>query len=248
MKKANPQTPQPFVVEGLAAVAEYVRFRPRALVDVRVKKDKRADVERLLEQHKVNVPVRDVAPGGAEGEAPVTARVNLKAMPTDAFEKRIKGRKTDLIVAVDHITDPRNLGAVVRSAAFFGVREVIAPERRQVLFTQAAVSTAQGGFALCDLVTVVNLARMLELLKEQGYWIVGTAMDGEALQKVAGVYEKVVLVLGSEESGLSRGVRTLCDRLAAIPAAGDTLESLNVSVAAGICIWQFSQPRAASTA
>ncbi len=241
MSKVNPHTPQAFVVEGLAAVAEYVRFKPRALVEIRAKKDKRAEVERLLKEHQVSVPLREIGAGEQKEEsaAPVVAKVNLKAMPLEAFEKRIDGRVKDLIVAVDHITDPRNLGAVVRSAAFFGVKEVIAPERRQVLFTQAAVNTAQGGFALCDLVTVVNLSRALADLKDKGYWIVGTAMDGEPMTKVAGMYEKVVLVLGNEESGLSQGIRKQCDRLAAIPASGDTLESLNVSVAAGIFLYAF---------
>jgi predicted rRNA methylase len=241
MSKVSPHTPQAFFVEGLAAVAEYVKFKPRALVEIRAKKDKRQEVERLLKEHQLGVPLRELGPGEQkdEGAAPVVAKVNLKAMPLEAFEKRLAGRTKDLIVAVDHITDPRNLGAVVRSAAFFGVREVIAPERRQVLFTQAAVNTAQGGFALCDLVTVVNLSRALEDLKEKGYWIVGTAMDGEPLTEIAGTYEKVVLVLGSEESGLSQKVRGLCDRLASIPARGDTLESLNVSVAAGIFLYAF---------
>ncbi len=241
MSKVNPLTPQAFVVEGLAAVAEYVRFKPRALVEIRAKKDKRAEVEKLLKDHQVSVPLREIGPGEQkeEGAAPVFAKVNLKAMPLEAFEKRIEGRVKDLIVAVDHITDPRNLGAVVRSAAFFGVKEVIAPERRQVLFTQAAVNTAQGGFALCDLVTVVNLSRALSDLKDKGYWIIGTAMDGEPMTKVAGTYEKVVLVLGNEESGLSQGIRKQCDRLASIPASGATLESLNVSVAAGIFLYGF---------
>src|SRR5690606_7140244 len=147
-----------------------------------------------------------------------------------------------LLIAVDHITDPRNLGAIVRTAAFYGVPFVIAPERRQVLLTGAAVGTAQGGFALCDLVTVVNLGRALNALKENGYWIVGTAMDGEPIDRVRGVYDKVVLVFGSEDSGLSHGIRQKCDRLACLnpPAsAGETLESLNVAVAAGICIHAF---------
>lgn len=242
MSKQSPHTPQAFVVEGLAAVAEYVKFKPRALVEIRAKKDKRAEVEKLLKQHQLTIPLREIQPGEQkeEGAAPVVAKVNLRAMPIEAFEKRIEGRTKDLIVALDHITDPRNLGAVARSAAFFGVREMIAPERRQVLFTQAAVATAQGAFALTDLVTVVNLGRALEQLKEKGYWIIGTAMDGEPVTKVTATsYEKVVLVLGNEESGLSAGVRKLCDRLASIPAPPNTLESLNVSVAAGIFLYAF---------
>lgn len=232
----SPFAERPFYVDGMAAVAEYVRFRPKALLDIRAAKSERASVEALLKQHGVVVPVVDRKPGepGDERDAPVAARVSLRALEPEAFFSRISGRTTDLILALDHVQDPRNLGAIVRSAAFFGVREVLAPERRQVLLTQASVATAQGGFAITDLVCVVNLARTLRELKDQGYWVIGTAMDGEPLTKLVGVYEKVVLVLGSEESGLSKGIRDHVDRLGAISSKGPGLESLNVSVAAGI--------------
>lgn len=235
-KDVSPFTPRQFFVDGFAAVAEYVRFRPSSLVEIRAQKSERTRVEELLKQHDVRVPVLERKPGEApdEKDAPVSARVSLKALEPDAFYSRISDRTTDLILALDHVQDPRNLGAIVRSAAFFGVREVLAPERRQVLLTQSSVATAQGGFAITDLVCVVNLARTLRELKDQGYWIIGTAMDGEPLQKLVGAYEKVVLVLGSEESGLSKGIREHVDRLGAISSKGPGLESLNVSVAAGI--------------
>jgi 23S rRNA (guanosine2251-2'-O)-methyltransferase len=235
--RASPFAPQAYAVEGLAAVAEYLRFRPAVVSEIRCEKSRRPAIDALLAAAGARVPVheREAARGGDGEPAPVSAKVLLKALEPDAFKRRRTGRATDLVLALDHITDPRNLGAIVRSAAFFGVDAVLAPERRQVLLTQAAVATAQGGFALTDLVCVVNLSRALQELKDEGYWVIGAAMDGEPLAKVAGEYQKVVLVLGNEESGLSKGVREHCDRCVAISGNGK-LDSLNVSVAAGICL------------
>lgn len=236
----------PFTVDGLAAVAEYVRFRPEAVVELSALPQHRRTLEGIARRSGITLPVRELSSAKGGGEAaPVQARVKLTTLDESAFEERSQSRTRDLIIALDHITDPRNLGAIARSAAFFGVRELLAPERRQVLLTQASVATAQGGFALTDLVCVTNLARALEALKERGYWIIGTAMDGEPLAKVAGTYDKTVLVLGNEESGLSQLVRQRCDRVVRIdgsPALGHDvgLESLNVSVAAGILLHAFS--------
>lgn len=239
-ERSNPFSPESFTVEGLAAVAEYVRLRPSALVEVRAAARVKPEVEKLLLTNNVFLPVHE-RHGGGDDVSPVVARVALKAHPFDAFEKRILDRKSDLVLALDHITDPRNLGAIVRTAAFFGVREILVPERRQVLLTQAAVHTAQGGFALTDLICVVNLARYLRQLKDIGYWIIGTDMEGEPYREVAGIYEKSLLVMGAEETGLSRNVRELCDRIVAISAPhGGGLESLNVSVAAGIMLAEFA--------
>lgn len=253
MDKRSPYTQQEYVVEGLSAVAEYLRFRPQALTQIACIDTSRREVEKLLAASGVDLPIRNLGKketgngehfrsgsGHNEPLAPVQARVLIKALDAADLEARIDGRSRDIIVALDHITDPRNLGAIVRSAAYFGVREIIAPQRRQVLFTQASVATAQGGFALTDLVCVVNLARTLRSLKDAGYWIVGTAMDGEPLAQIKSVYDKVVLVFGAEDTGLSQNIRELCDRLAAIPTGGGpTLDSLNVSVAAGIFLHEF---------
>jgi 23S rRNA (guanosine2251-2'-O)-methyltransferase len=140
------------------------------------------------------------------------------------------------VIVLDHISDPRNLGAIVRTAAFFGVRHVIVPEKRQVLLTQAGVNTAQGGFALSDLVVVVNVSRALEELKRNDYWILGAAMGGNPVSTVRGRFNRQVLVLGSEDKGISQHVLGRCDVQVAIPGAPKSLDSLNVSVAAGILI------------
>jgi 23S rRNA (guanosine2251-2'-O)-methyltransferase len=237
-ERKDPHATRDFFVDGLSAVAEYARFKPDAILSVESTPQQKQAVERVLRDAKLGIRVGDM-PKREPGEqefAPVRARVRIQALEQAQLEKRLENREKDLILALDHITDPRNLGAIMRSAAFFGVKDVIAPERRQVLLTQASVATAQGGFALTELTCVVNLNRALDDLKERGYWILGADMGGEPYAKLAGKYEKVVLVLGSEDSGMAQKVRERCDVIVSIPNTGKGLESLNVSVAAGILL------------
>jgi 23S rRNA (guanosine2251-2'-O)-methyltransferase len=237
------------MVDGLAAVAEYIRFSPDRVQEIQCVEKQRPAILKLLEEYDVKVPIRQRDVDKDENTAPVAARVELKAIEFNAMLARFKSRQPKIILALDHITDPRNLGAIVRSAAFFGVREVLVPERRQVLLTQAAVNTAQGGFALTDLVVTVNLTRALTALKEQGYWVIGATMNGESFTKLSGVYERTVLVMGSEDTGLSKQIIETCDRLASIAAPHSDyltepsrgLDSLNVSVAAGIFLCEFTK-------
>jgi 23S rRNA (guanosine2251-2'-O)-methyltransferase len=236
--------PREFLVEGASAVLEYARFKPDALRDVAAKTAEKPRLEAALRDLGLELSCREVKKTETDEKglqkAPVEAHVTLRPFEWHVLEERLERDPPKLLLALDHVTDPRNLGAIVRSAAFFGVPYVIAPERRQVLLTQASVATSQGGFALTDLICVVNLNRTLEALKERGYWIIGADMNGEPFTKLAHEYEKTVLVLGAEESGLSRNVRESCDRIASIDAARPGLESLNVSVAAGILLQAFS--------
>lgn len=236
-----------FLIEGLSSVSEYLRFKPESVVEVSATAAMKNELEARVRRAGVTLPIRELskAPPGDDRSSPVTARVLLKSLEWHEFIKQLEQRAPrhpELVLALDHITDPRNLGAIVRSAAFFGITEIIVPEKRQVLLTQASVSTAQGGFALADLVCVVNIGRALDELKERGYWVIGADMVGEPYQKLAREYDKVVMILGSEESGIADGVRKRCDRIAAIPGRDPGLESLNVSVAAGIMLAAFSAP------
>lgn len=240
MKPRNSGSGDVFRVEGLAAVLEYLRHKPSAVRAVWCTES--ASREALPELQKFSVTPRKFVPSREDSQtgraSPVWAEVKLQALDPGEFAARIKERaelRQDLILALDHVVDPRNVGAIVRSAAFFGVREVLVPERRQALLANASVNTSQGGFALCDLAVVVNLGRVLEDLKEAGYWIIGADMAGDSIAEIkASDYGKVVLVMGSEESGMAAGIRAKCDRIVSIQGRAGGLESLNVSVAAGI--------------
>lgn len=241
--KASPLTPQSYLVEGRSSVLEYVRFRPDSVLEIFATAQAMSQVAQDLRELGWTRRISDIAmlKDAEKVTSPVVAKLSLKSLEIAAFEKRIAGRDRDLILVLDHIEDPRNLGAIARSAGFFGVKEIIVPERRQVFLTQSAVSTAQGGFAVCDLVCVPNPVRYVEKLKkENGYWLIGADMGGEHFTSLANEYQKVLLVLGSEGSGMTRMMREACDRIAMIPGKENALESLNVSVAAGILLSAFS--------
>lgn len=231
-----------FTVDGLAAVREYLRYQPAAVLKVFVKEASAKHVRQALQMFNADLVVVDSDVDEPAQATPVWAHVRHELGDWTDFLAKIETQdaaQSNTVLVLDHISDPRNLGAIVRSAAFFGVRHVIVPERRQVLLTQASVNTAQGGFALTQLVVVVNVSRALEELKTKGYWVLGAAMSGQALSSVRGRYERQVLVLGSEDKGISPGVLSRCDVLVSITGAEKSLDSLNVSVAAGILIHEL---------
>jgi 23S rRNA (guanosine2251-2'-O)-methyltransferase len=231
-----------FIVEGVAAIREYLRYKPEVIQKIFVKERALKSVRDELGEFKVELVT--VAESNDDSAPPTPAWAHVVHEMLDwtkflTYIDRAKDRVHDLVLVLDHISDPRNLGAIVRSAAFFGIEYVIVPERRQVLLTQASVNTAQGGFALTELVLVVNVSRALEELKKKGYWVLGAAMRGEPVSSIRGRYEKQVLVLGSEDKGISQHVLEGCDVLVSIHGAEKSLDSLNVSVAAGILLQQL---------
>lgn len=148
-----------------------------------------------------------------------------------------------LIVALDGITDPRNLGAIVRSAAAFGATGVVIPSRRSATMTAAAWKTSAGAAARLPIAMATNLNRTLEQASKAGFTIVG--LEGESdtdLVSVPGLDGPVVLVVGSEGEGLARLVREHCDALASIPI-GSEVESLNASVAAAVALYEIARVR-----
>lgn len=147
-----------------------------------------------------------------------------------------------LLLVLDGVTDPHNLGACLRSADAFGAHAVVIPKDRAVGVNATVAKAASGAADTVPVVTVTNLARALRDLKARGVWIVGADAGGESLFD-ADVRGPVAWVLGAEGSGLRRLTRELCDRIVGIPLAG-MVESLNVSVAAGICLYATRRQRA----
>ncbi|MGN6088433.1 MAG: 23S rRNA (guanosine(2251)-2'-O)-methyltransferase RlmB [Actinomycetes bacterium] len=148
-----------------------------------------------------------------------------------------------LLVALDGVTDPRNLGAVVRSAAAFGGHGVIVPERRAAGMTSSAWKTSAGAAARLRVARAGNLTRTLEDLKQAGCFVVGLDADGDVeLEALEMAIDPLVLVVGSEGAGLSRLVRETCDVVVSIPMSGAT-ESLNAGVAAGVALYEIARKR-----
>ena len=149
-----------------------------------------------------------------------------------------------LIVMLDGVTDPRNLGAVIRSASGFGAHGVVIPERRAAHITAAAWKTSAGAAARVPVARVTNLTRQLKAFQEEGLMVIGLAADGDVMLPLTQMVDgPVVVVIGSEGKGLSRLVAETCDELVSIPMSTG-LESLNAGVAAGIALYAIAQARA----
>lgn len=140
-----------------------------------------------------------------------------------------------LLLALDGVTDPHNLGACLRSADAFGAQALIVPKDRAVGVTATVAKAASGAADTVPVVAVTNLARALRTLKERGVWVLGADVGGESLDQ-ADLSGPVAWVLGAEGAGLRRLTREVCDRIVGIPLVG-TVASLNVSVATGICLY-----------
>jgi 23S rRNA (guanosine2251-2'-O)-methyltransferase len=165
------------------------------------------------------------------------------AHPEDLPSAATDAGQDALIVALDSVTDPRNLGAVVRSVAAFGGHGVVVPERRAAGMTAGAWKTSAGAAARTPVARATNLTRTLESYRKAGLTVVGLASDGEAeLRDVEALDGPVVIVVGSESRGLSRLVGETCDLRARIPMPGGS-ESLNASVAAGVVLYEAARRR-----
>jgi 23S rRNA (guanosine2251-2'-O)-methyltransferase len=148
-----------------------------------------------------------------------------------------------LVVALDGVTDPRNLGAVVRSAAAFGAHGVVVPQRRSAGMTAAAWKASAGAAARTPVARATNLARQLRAYRDAGLSVVGLAGDGEVdIGDVGTAEDPLCLVVGGEEAGLSRVTAQACDVVARIPISAE-VESLNAGVAAGIALYTVAQAR-----
>jgi 23S rRNA (guanosine2251-2'-O)-methyltransferase len=149
-----------------------------------------------------------------------------------------------LVVALDGITDPRNLGAVIRSVGAFGGHGVVLPERRSAGMTASAWKTSAGAAARVPVARVPNLTRTLQTFQKAGFFVLGLDMDGDVeLPGLALATEPVVVVVGSEGKGLSRLVRETCDQVVSIPMSS-AVESLNAGIAAGVTLYEIARQRA----
>ena len=165
------------------------------------------------------------------------------AHPDDLLDIARDSGRPPLLVALDGVTDPRNLGAIIRSAAAFDAHGVVVPERRAVGMTGSAWRTSAGAAARLQVARATNLARSLGSYQDAGLQTIGLAADGDmSIHDYDGLADPIALVVGAEGAGLSRLVRERCDVVLSIPITKDT-ESLNVSVAAGSALFAAGSAR-----
>jgi 23S rRNA (guanosine2251-2'-O)-methyltransferase len=204
-------------------------------------------IERLVElARKAGVEVSEVDEphlaglvGSTAHKGAVLALTRGAATPKNDLEAeldRLGDRPSALVLVLDGLTDPQNLGAILRSADLFGVDAAVLPSRRSVQETATVARVSAGASAYVPIVVVANVPSALGLLKDRGFWVYGADMQGSPCHGVD-LTGKVCLVLGGEGSGMHRLVRERCDALVAIPSVGH-VDSFNVSVAAGILMYE----------
>ena len=241
-------------MEGRQAIRELLlagRRRVRELW-VATDLDPAPIVDDILELARAErVPVTEVARRRLDAEARTDAAQGMlaKAAPLpeadlDDLLTRRRGRPVPFLVAVDGVTDPGNLGAILRSAECAGVTGVVLPRHRAAHVTPTVAKTAAGAVEHLDIAVVSGLPSAILRMKEAGMWVVG--LDGAATRSLydlgATATEPVCLVMGAEGEGLSRLVRDRCDEVMAIPMAG-RLGSLNVSAAAALACFEVARAR-----
>ena len=202
---------------------------------VAVKKLSREELERMLPDADLRGALLDL--GGPRRGA-------SRLIETDVEEFCAKLGEDDaaLVLILDGITDPHNLGAILRSADQFGADLVMIPERRAVQANETVVKVSSGAAQYVPISVVTNLTREIKVLKDNGFWIYGADMAGEESYSIS-FPRRTAIVMGSEGNGMSQLVRKNCDHIISIPMQGH-IDSLNVSVAAGILLYEFRRPRA----
>lgn len=197
--------------------------------------------ERSVRVVRVPPEVLDRQSGHRVHQGVVAEAEELESYAVDDLV-RAAGEGAPLLVVLDGIEDPQNVGAILRTADAAGVHGVVRQSRRAAALTGAAAKAAAGALSYVRIAEVVNIARVVEELKEANVWTVGLAGDASEVYSDIDFTLPTALVLGAEGSGLRRLVRERCDRVVSIPMAGH-VESLNVSVAAGVVLFEAVRQR-----
>jgi 23S rRNA (guanosine2251-2'-O)-methyltransferase len=239
----------------LAALANPRRKILRIAIQREVDSQLGPKLETLAESHPLGLPDAEILdreqidrlmPRGAVHQGLAALVQGLDDPQLDDIVRATEGQDAARVVVLDQVTDPHNVGAILRSCAGFGVAAVICPERHSPGATAVMAKAASGALERVPFVRVVNLARALEHLKKAGYWCVGLAGEAQTRLHEADMTGKIALVLGAEGEGLRRLTRENCDLLVRIPIDTGT-ESLNVSNAAAIALYELQRRAAAAS-
>jgi 23S rRNA (guanosine2251-2'-O)-methyltransferase len=243
------------VVAGFHAVTARLRHAPESIAALYVDGERRdGRMRQLLDRAQAaGVPIvvsdserlqRMAAGSTHQGVVALCREIELPRS-LDAVLERVDGQT--LLLLLDGVTDPRNLGACMRTAEAAGAQALIVPRDRSASLTPVVAAAAAGAAESLPLIAVTNLARAMDEIRESGVWIVGAAGEAERTVYDVDLTGPVGWVLGAEGQGLRRLTREKCDWLARIPMQGQT-ESLNVSVATGVCLFETQRQRQERTA
>jgi 23S rRNA (guanosine2251-2'-O)-methyltransferase len=243
------------VLFGFHAVTSRLRTRPDSIRELYVDPGRRDGRARdlLARARSAGVKIVETDPerieriAGTGRHQGVAARVAPIQLDTGIEAVLAKATEPALLLVLDGVQDPHNLGACLRIADALGAQAVIAPKDRAVGMTPVVAKVASGAAETVPYIQVTNLARFLGELQQLGVWVLGADQDGDVALAEADARGAVAWVLGAEGDGLRRLTRERCDALVRIPMQG-TVGSLNVSVAAGICLYEARRQRSAGPA
>ncbi len=243
----------PKVLFGFHAVGVRLKTAPQSIIEIYYEATRRDQRMRQFLERAREAGVRLIeADGlrlaklsGSHGHQGVAARVNAVAQASsldDLLDQLEADGVVPLLLVLDGITDPHNLGACLRVADGAGAHAVIAPKDHACGINATVAKVASGAAETVPYFMVTNLARTLGELKERNIWIIGTSDDAPRTLYQADLKAPVALVLGAEGAGMRQLTRKTCDELVGIPMQG-AVESLNVSVASGVCLYEALRQR-----
>lgn len=238
-------------VYGVHAVTQFIQSYPERCIELYVLKSQTSHAEVLTLARKRDITVQPVDKARLDNMIEGVHQglvLRIKPLPLGdekSLQAWLKSSLPDsaLVLVLDGIQDPHNLGACLRSAAAFGVDAVIWAKDNQASITPVVRKVAAGAVEVLNLFNVTNLSRAMTLMKDAGIWMVGTLVDARA-KPIAKMDLKgsIGIVMGAEGTGLREGTQKACDFTAYIPISGQ-MESLNVSVATGICLYEVARQR-----
>lgn len=236
------------IIYGLHAIEKILEKQPETVIEFYIVNPKKTDKRKqailgYAKQNGINIQTIEQKKltklCDTEKNQGIAIKVKLKAELGESNLKEMLDEINDksLFLILDNITDPHNLGAIFRTADVFGVNAIIAPKDKSVGITATVRKVASGATETVPFVRVSNLSRTIEQMKESGIWMVGTAMDTDLEIKDVDFARPIGIIMGSEGDGMRKLTTKHCDYLAKIPLMGE-VESLNVSVACGICLYE----------
>ena len=233
------------LVPGIHSVKESIINNRGSIFEIWISKGKKSarvkEIVNIAQKHNIPIFEKDISildtilPGtNHQGIAALIESFEYTDIKYFISSSHITKGNT-LLLAIDHITDEGNLGAILRTAAFFGVNGIILPKDRSAKISEGVIKRSSGGYAHVPVSLVVNLGRAIDMLNEEGFWIIGTSGTGRDT-----IYEfdwrgNILLVLGSEEKGISPSILKRCHQVLKIPSRGN-IDALNVSVATGVIL------------
>lgn len=250
-RRKAPKKPSVEAVFGIHAVTSLLERQPEQVISLHLMKSREDEKLNKIVQLASQIGLRqefmerdalDEMTGGLVHQGVVAVCKPLKTYGEQWLFDKLAEKTSPLLLVLDGVTDPHNLGAVLRTADAAGADAVIVPKDKSATLNATVRKVACGAAEVMPVVSVTNLSRCLDELKQHGVWVMGTA--GEADQ---GLYETdltgpVALVMGAEGKGMRRLTRERCDLLVNLPMAGE-VSSLNVSVATGVCLYEAVRQR-----